>query len=192
MCVSKSDFTTGHFFAECFFDTVSSYLLVTYCLIDTSCASPTPLTGIRLNPCVTPLGDGPSVIWPIRSQTQVMSPSSASMSVASICRTTFRTETLVSSRRTTRRSPLPRTLTYFNIPEHEAAASSKNSSHCVGGLSFCCKSYWHQGNLCGHGSRNSCLKSSRVCVKGEERSRPKRCDNIERQATSPHNPGTES
>ena len=38
------------------------------------------------------------------------------------------------------------------------------------------------GDLCGHESLNSCFKSFRVCVKEEERSRPKRCANIERQA----------
>ena len=41
-----------------------------------------------------------------------------------------------------------------------------------------------KGNLRGHGSWNSCFKSFRFCVKEEERSRPKRCANIKKQAKS--------
>ena len=44
-------------------------------------------------------------IWLVRTQTQVMSPSSASMSLASARRSTFRPETLVSCSSTTLRSP---------------------------------------------------------------------------------------
>ena len=62
---------------------------------------------IRPNPCATPLW---AFICPVRLQTQVMSPSSASMSVAST--------------RTTRQSPLPRTSIYIDILEHQAAAST--------------------------------------------------------------------
>ena len=36
VCVSKSHFTTGHVNAECPFDPVSSYFLITYCLTDTT------------------------------------------------------------------------------------------------------------------------------------------------------------
>ena len=50
-----------------------------------------------------------------------MSPSSASMSVASTRRSTFRPGTGVSSKSTTRRSPLPRTLI---LPQHSGASSS--------------------------------------------------------------------
>ena len=49
-----------------------------------------------------------------------------------------------------------------------------------------------KGDLYGHGSWNSCFKSFGVCVTGDERSRPKRSVNIQRQATSPQNPWTES
>ena len=89
-------------------------------------ASLTPLTGIRLNPLVQlRLGMDRLAIWPIRSQTQVMSPRSASMSVASARRSTFRPETWASSKSTTRRSPPPRTLIYLDILEHHAAASNR-------------------------------------------------------------------
>ena len=51
--MSKSHFIIGHVFVECSFDPVSSYF-------SSPAASPTPLTGIRLNPCATPLWGGPS------------------------------------------------------------------------------------------------------------------------------------
>ena len=72
-------------------------------------------------------------IWPIRLQTQVTSPSSASTSVASTRRSTFPPEISFSSKSTTRQSLLPRTSTYLDIPEPQAAAGtrSKHSSHFV-------------------------------------------------------------
>ena len=67
-------------------------------------------------------------IWPIRVQTQVLSPSSASVSVASTRRSTFRPETGVSSNSTTRQSPLRRTSIYLDIREHQAAASTRQQA----------------------------------------------------------------
>ena len=40
-------------------------------VLPSSATPPTPLTGIRLNPCATPLWAGSSAIWPIRLQTHV-------------------------------------------------------------------------------------------------------------------------
>ena len=36
LCVSKSNFATGHVIAECSFDLVSTYFLITYCLTETT------------------------------------------------------------------------------------------------------------------------------------------------------------
>ena len=74
------------------------------------------------------------VIWPIRLQTQVMSPSSASMSVASTRRSTFRPGTWASSKGTTRQSLLASE--DLNLPQHSGASSSSqhtaaSSSHSV-------------------------------------------------------------
>ena len=56
LCASKNHSIIGHVFVECSFDPVSSCFLITCCLTDaTYCLSLTPLTGIRLNPCATPL-----------------------------------------------------------------------------------------------------------------------------------------
>ena len=68
-------------------------------------------------------------VWPSgRLQTQVVSQRSASMSVASTRRSTFRPETWVSSKSTTRQSPLPRTSIFLDIPEHQAAASTRRQA----------------------------------------------------------------
>ena len=76
---------------------------------------------IKLTTRSASLGMDCLAIWQVRSQTQVMSPSSASVSVASIRRSIFRPETSVSRSSSTLRSPLLRTLIYLNIPEHQAA-----------------------------------------------------------------------
>ena len=68
-------------------------------------------------------------VWPSgRLQTQVVSQRSASMSVASTRRSTFRPETWVSSKSTTRQSPLPRTSIFLHIPEHQAAATTRRQA----------------------------------------------------------------
>ena len=86
-------------------------------------ASPTSLTGIRSNPLSLCSRMNLPAICPIRSQTQIMSRISASRLVASTRRSTFRSETWVSYRSTTRQSSLPKILIYLNIPEHQAAVS---------------------------------------------------------------------
>ena len=65
----KSHFVIGHVFAEHSFNPVSSYF-----------SSPT--TSLT-PPTTTRSGMDCLALWPVRSQTQVMSPSSASLSVAS-------------------------------------------------------------------------------------------------------------
>ena len=102
-------------------------------------------------------------------------------------------------RRDNRRFRGPQFTSTFRSIKQQPAHGSKHSSHFVGarfprdcGLRFCCKTDQRQEDLCGHGSLNSCFKSFLVCVKEEERSRPKLCENIERHAKSPQNPGTES
>ena len=71
----------------------------------------TPLSGIRLNPCATLLWVDCLAIWPIRSQTQVMSPSSASMSVASMSFQQEYDATITASED-------------LNLPRHSGASSS--------------------------------------------------------------------
>ena len=88
-----------------------------------STTTPTPLTGTRLNRVRLRSGVDRLAIWPIRLQTQVTSPRSAS--VASTRRSTFRPEIWVFSNSTTRQSPLSMTSIYLNIAEHHAAASTQ-------------------------------------------------------------------
>ena len=61
--------------------------------------------------------------WPIRSQTQVRSPSSASMSLTRTRRSNTLPGTGMSRTSTTQRSPPLRFLIYLDIPELTAAAS---------------------------------------------------------------------
>ena len=152
----------------------------------------TPLTGIRLNPCATPLGVGPSG----RSQTQVMSPSSASMSVASTRRSQISFQQEYDATITVPEDVI--------LPRHSGASSSSqqtaaNRVTTLSKLGALGTSSWNQlADYESVDSRNgiretcanmdSCFKSLRVCVKREERSRPKRCANIERPAKSPQNP----
>ena len=90
-------------------------------VLPSSTTARTPLTGIRLNPCATPLWGGPSGHLPIRLQTQVMSPSSASTSAASIRGSTFRPERAASTCGMTRQSPPQRILTFLNLHEQASA-----------------------------------------------------------------------
>ena len=90
-------------------------------------SSTTTLTETRLNPCATPPGVDRLAIWPIWLQTQIMSPSCASMSVASTWRVT-------------RQSPPPRTSICFNIPEHRETASIRQQAQFP-----LCWSQVHQG-----------------------------------------------
>ena len=123
LCVWKSHFIIGHVFVECSFDPVSSYLVIAYYHTDTTDWNQTKPVRDSTLPVER------LVIWPIRLQTQVLSPSSASMSVASTRRSTFRPETWFSSKSTTRRpSLLPRTSIYLDILEHQAAASTRQQA----------------------------------------------------------------
>ena len=126
VCLKSHSFI-GHVVVECSFDSVSFYFLITYCLTDTTyCLSYTtdrnqikPLCNSAQMWTVWP-------IWPIRSQTQVMSPRSASMSVASTRRSTFGPDTWASSKSTTPQSPPARTLINLDILVHQAAASIRH------------------------------------------------------------------
>ena len=89
LCASKVIPSLVMSFVECSFYTVSSYFPVTHCVIDTAfCFTDATDWDQTLRSGVDRL-----VIWPIRSLPQVMSPSSASMSVASVRKSTFRPET---------------------------------------------------------------------------------------------------
>ena len=159
------------------------FLLTTYCLTDAADWNQTKPVRDHL------------AIRPIRLQTQPVSQRSASMSVASTRRSTFRPETWVSWS-TTRRSPIPRTLIYLNIPEHQEAGQHTAASRVptrVLADSDCVASRLASRRLV----RTWIVKQlfqvfSGLCVKGEEGSRPKRCANIKRQARSPQNLWTES
>ena len=89
-----------------------------------STTTPTPLTGIRLNPRATPLWGGPSGHLADPTPSTGYEPKIC-IEVASTRRSTFRPETWVSSNSTTRQSPLSMTSIYLNIPEHHAAASTQ-------------------------------------------------------------------
>ena len=89
-----------------------------------STTTPTPLTGIRLNPCATPLSGGPSGHLADPTPNTGYEPKIC-IDVASTRRSTFRPEIWVSSNSTTRQSPLSMTSIYLNITEHHAAASTQ-------------------------------------------------------------------
>ena len=76
-------------------------------------------------PCATPLGSG---LIGTSGWSDVTSPSSASTLTASTRRSTFRPETRVSRKSTTRRPPLPRISTNFDSLEHQAAASIRQQA----------------------------------------------------------------
>ena len=123
----KSHSIIGHVFVECSFDPVSSYFLITYCLTDTTyCLSYATDGSQSETPVLLRSGVDSLATRSIRLQTQVMSPSSASMSIASTRRSTFRPETCVSRKRKTRQSPLPRTLIYLHILLRHSGASSRS------------------------------------------------------------------
>ena len=151
----KSHSIIGHVFVECSFDPVSSCFLITYCLTDTTyCLSYATDRNQSETPVLLRSGVDRLAIWPIRLQTQVMSPSSASMSVASRRRSTFRPETWVSRKSTTRRSPLPRTLIYLHILLRHSRASSSSQHSAASRVPTVFKLV--------------SLGSLRVCVKGGE------------------------
>ena len=92
-----------------------------------STTTPTPLTGIRLNPRATPLWGGPSGHLADPTPNTGYEPKIC-IDVANTRRSTFRPETWVSSNSTMRQSPLSMTSTYLNIPEHHAAAQHTAAS----------------------------------------------------------------
>ena len=64
LCVWKTHFVIGHVFVECSFDQEERSPMLKHGSVvrprTSPSASPTPLTGIRLNPCATPLWNGRS------------------------------------------------------------------------------------------------------------------------------------
>ena len=89
-----------------------------------STATPTPQTGIRLNPCATPLWGGPSGHLAGPTLNTGYEPKFCTdVSRASTRRSIFRPERAASSLRMTRRSPLLRTLICLDIQEQAAAAT---------------------------------------------------------------------
>ena len=105
---------------------------------------------------------------------------------------------------TSRRSPIVRTLTYFDSPELQAVSSIRLASrvhtslkHGSTGTSLTNVSADYDSvesrtsitDTCADMDREPVgFKSFRVCVTGERRSRPKRCAHIKRQDTSPQYP----
>ena len=136
-----------------------------------------------------------------------MSPSYASMSVASTRRSTFRPETLISRSSTTRRSPLPRTSIYLDITEHQATASTRQQAEFPlcgklgsSGTSLTKVSADYDSGASPTSTTETCADMDRERVVSslfgsattEQRgSSPKRCANIWSQATPPQNPWTE-
>ena len=171
-------------------------------------ASPTPLTGIWSNPCVTLFVDEPS-----------------GHLADSIPNTDYEPKFCidVSSEHTPINLPNPNmsfqqeydaTITAsedLNLPRHSGASSSSQHTTASAvhtllklgslGISFTklladCDSVASRNSIketCADMDRETVVSSLFwVRVKGEERSRPKRCANIERQAKSPQNPSAES
>ena len=133
-----------------------------------STPTPTPLTGIWLNQCATPLRGGPS------SHLAVLIPNTGCE--PKFCIGVSGDVTVTASED-------------LKVPRHSGASSSSQRTaggsvetrfirdwpqETVGGFRLCCKSDLHQRNFCGNGSWNNCFKSFRVCDKDEERSRPKK------------------
>ena len=118
----KSHFIIRHVFVECAFDPVSSYFLITYCLTDATNCLTDATDWSQIKPlCNSPLG---WTVWPIRSQTQVMSPSSASMSVSE------HTPINVPTRNMCFQQEYHATITAFedlDVPRHSGA--SRSSQH---------------------------------------------------------------
>ena len=172
-----------------------------------STTTPAPLTGIRLNPCATPLWGGPSGHLADPTPNTGYEPKIC-IDVASTRRSIFRPETRVSSNSTTRQSPHSMTSIYLNIPEHHAAASHTaasavptllkpgSSGTSLRKLSADNDSVASRTSIketCADLARETVVSSLfRVCVKGKERWAPKRCANIERHAKSPQIPWTEN
>ena len=122
-------------------------------------------------------------VWPVRSQTQVVSPTSASTLISE--------HTPINLPPRNMSCPQECDATIFaskdlTLPWHSTASSNYHSADKQGfhfvetrcirdwpheGVDrswLCCLSYWHQGHIC-NGSWNSCFKFLRVCVKGKER-----------------------
>ena len=91
-------------------------------------ASPTPLTGIRLTPCATTLWSGPSghVADPIPNtghEPKLYIDVSSELTPINLP-----TRNMSSSKSKTRRSTLPRTSIYLDIPERRAAVSTRQQA----------------------------------------------------------------
>ena len=137
----KSHSIIGHVFVECSFDPDSSYFLLTCNLTDDTCCHllrcrlESDQTRVQLRSEMDCLAT-----WPVGSQTQVMSPSSASTLIASTRRSTFHPETCISRQSTTRRSPRLRTFICLDFLGLQAAASIRQQA----GFPLC-RNLVHQG-----------------------------------------------
>ena len=123
MCL-KSHSIIGHVFVECSFDPFPTIFSSHTASLTPPTATLTPLTGIRLTPCATPLRDGPSG-HPIRSQTQDQSPK--------ICFDVGSEHTPINlpSRNMSFQQEYDATITaseYLNFPRHSGALSSSHTT----------------------------------------------------------------
>ena len=155
---------------------------------------PLHLSAVGWNECLA--------IWPIRLQTQVMSPSSASMSATSTRRSTSPTATGISRTTTTRQSlPPPRILMYLNTQDRQEAASTqpqraefppcRNKVHLEIVSRKCWQIMIRLTVVIASGKPVQTWIEKPlfplflgVCVKGEGRSRSKRCAIVKRQKIS--------
>ena len=132
------DYIPCHVFVECFSTTFLP-------IFSSPTATPTPLNGIRIHLSV-PLHCEVEclAIWPIRLQTQVMSPNSASMSVASTHRSTSPTRNMCFQQEydamiaTTEDLGAPRQSGASSSSKHTAAASRVPTVSKLGSFSRKC------------------------------------------------------
>ena len=170
-----------------------------------STTTPTPLTGIRPNPCATPLWSGPSG--------HLADPTPNTSYEPKICidvsgeHTPINLPTRNMGFQQERQSRLPRASIYLDILQHQAAASTREQA-----LFTLCGNLVHWGLASGNcwritvllqvGLASRKLVRTRIVKKlflvfstlcqREERSRPKRCANFERLTKYPQNLRTES
>ena len=181
MCL-KSHFIIGHVFVECSFDPVSSYI-----------SSPTasPLTGTRLNPCATPLWDGPS------GHLADPTPNTGYEPKFCIDVSSEHTQINLQTRNICFHQEYDATIAAsedLKLPRHSGASSSSQHMASSNVPTLLRIMILLQVGLASRRLvRTWIVKQlfqvfSGLCQKGRERSRQKRCANIEKQADSPQNP----
>ena len=164
-------------------------------------ASLTLLTGIRLNPCATPLWGGPSgrLADPTRNtgyepkfcndvssdHTPINLPT-RNMSFQQEYDVTITASEDLNSPRHSRASSSSQHTAASRFPTLLKLGSSGTSLTKLAAENDSVASQTSSRKLAADMDRETVVfKSFRVCVKGEERSRPKRCANTERQTKSP-------